>query len=74
MKMIGKLVCLLGSVAAILFPPYNLLGHVEWGFVFDNIVGALGVGIPIYEHINYIWLGGELVVVNLIGFLMMRMK
>ncbi|MDH5547591.1 MAG: hypothetical protein OEZ43_18590 [Gammaproteobacteria bacterium] len=74
MKKIGKLLGIAGFALVILFPPYNMLGHVEWGFILSNIVGAFGKGVPVYEHINYVWLVGELAVVALISFLVMRQR
>ena len=73
MQNIGKLVCVVGSIAAILYAPYTMLGSTHWDFLFGDIVSALGVGVPVYKHIDFAWLGGELVVINAAGLALMKL-
>ena len=69
MKKLGLLICIAGSMAAIVYPPYKLagLGDSHWGFIVDDIVAAFGQHIRIYDHIDVRTLLMELVVINLIG-------
>lgn len=73
-KKIGLYICILGSLAAALYPPYSIVDITGWAFLFSDIVGAFGVGVPVYDHLNYIWLGGELLVINVIGLVLMRLR
>jgi len=74
MKQLGKLICVLGSLAAILYVPYNVLGQTYWNFIWTDVVAAFGKGVPVYEHINYTYLLGELAIINLSGLLLMKLK
>jgi len=69
MKKLGFLVCIVGSVAAILIPPYKLagIGDPRWGFILDDIVAAFGQHIRIYDHLDVQTLLMELIAINLIG-------
>ena len=74
MKKAGKNLCLLGSFAAVIFVPYTLLGQTHWAFIWSDVVSAFGKGIPVYEHLNYVYLLGELAIINLTGLLLMKLK
>jgi hypothetical protein len=74
MQKIGKLIIMVGSLAAILYAPYTMLGSTYWGFIFGDIISAGVVGIPVYKHLDFAWLGGELVVINTIGLLLLKLK
>lgn len=67
MKRFGLIFCILGSAAAILFPPYRILGQAHWGFILSDIVSAFGHGIPIYKHIDETTLLLELIAINAAG-------
>lgn len=67
MKQIGKGICVLGSIAAILFPPYIFLGSRHWGFIFGDIVSFFGNRVSVYSHIDAPMLLLELAVINGIG-------
>ena len=69
MKQLGKIICIAGSIAAILFPPYKVLGEVNWGFIFGNLISIRGLGSAgkIFDHIDYQTLLIELVIINIIG-------
>ncbi|MCP3950690.1 MAG: hypothetical protein GY697_00495 [Desulfobacterales bacterium] len=69
MKTIGILICVLGSLAAIVYPPYTLagLGGVKWGFIFGDIVAMFGKSIKVYEHLDFKTLLIELAVINALG-------
>ena len=67
MKFAGKIICSLGSAAAVLFPPYLFLGTRQWGFIFNNIISIFGRGIRVYEKIDIAMLVLELLLINGIG-------
>ncbi|MDQ6959085.1 MAG: hypothetical protein Q9M24_08255 [Mariprofundaceae bacterium] len=69
MKKVGFLICIAGSVAAILIPPYKLagIGDPRWGFILADIVAAFGQHIRIYDHLDVQTLLMELIAINLIG-------
>jgi len=73
MKKLGFLVCIFGSLAAALFPPYRLagLGEPHWAFILDDIVAAFGQHVRVMDHIDVRTLLMELMVVNAIGIAMM---
>lgn len=63
----GQFVCVVGSLLAILFPPYTMLGGVRWGFLLSSIVSAFGKGMYVYKYIDYTVLLAELVLINGLG-------
>lgn len=67
MRLFGWTLCIVGSLTAVLYPPYNVLGEVQWGFLFDAIVAVMGKGWHVYERLHWPWLAGELAVINGIG-------
>ena len=69
MKAIGILICVLGSLAAIAYPPYTLAGFdgVKWGFINGDIIAMFGKSIKVYEYIDYKTLLIELAVINALG-------
>ena len=67
MKSLGRLIILLGSAAAILYPPYSMLGKTQWGPLWGDIVSAFGHSIPIREHLDMQMLLTELIVILLLG-------
>lgn len=70
MKTIGVLICVLGSLAAIAYPPYTLpggVGGVKWGFIYGDIIAMFGKSIKVYEHLDYKTLFIELGVINALG-------
>lgn len=70
-RQLGLWICLLGSAAAVLFPPYEIIGGVRWGFVLSPIVQAFGRGVYVYEHIAPLPLLVELVLINAAGLALM---
>jgi len=73
MKYLGFLICMGGSVGAVLVPPYKLagIGEPHWGFIFDDIVAAFGQHIRVFDHIDMQMLLMELLAINAIGIAMM---
>ena len=67
MKTIGILICVIGSVAAIAYPPYTLLGGVKWGLIYGDIIAMFGKSIKVYEYLDYKTLLIELAVINAFG-------
>ncbi len=67
MKTIGIMVCVLGSIAAIVYPPYTLLDGVKWGFIYGDIIAMFGKSIKVYEYLDYKTLLIELAVINALG-------
>lgn len=67
MKSIGIMVCVLGSIAAIVYPPYTLLDGVKWGFIYGDIIAMFGKSIKVYEYLDYKTLLIELAVINALG-------
>ncbi len=67
MKTIGILICVLGSIAAIVYPPYTLISGVKWGFIYGDIIAAFGKSIKVYEYLDYKTLLIELAVINALG-------
>ena len=70
MKLIGILICVLGSMAAIAFPPYTLpggVGGVKWGFINGDIIAMFGKSIKVYEYLDYKTLFIELGIINALG-------
>jgi hypothetical protein len=70
LKVIGILVCVMGSLAAIAYPPYTLagsIGGVKWGFINADIIAMFGKSIKVYEYIDYKTLLIELAVINALG-------
>ena len=72
MRKVGLLICIIGSIAVILFPPFKILGELNWGFIFDNIVNIKGFGgaVKVYDHIDYQTLIIELLIVNAVGLVL----
>jgi cytochrome c oxidase subunit IV len=72
MKVLGSLVCLLGSLAAIAYPPYRPfdLGDTRWGFILEDLVSAFGKSITVYDHIVWQTLAIELVAINAVGLVL----
>ena len=72
MKQIGKLICIVGSIAAILYPPYKVFGELNWGFLFGKIIKVKGIGsaVNIFDNIDYQTLLIELVIINVIGLVL----
>jgi len=74
MKKLGFLICMAGSMAALLMPPYKLvagLGDPRWAFILDDIVAAFGQHIHVYDHIDVRTLLMELIAINAIGIALM---
>jgi len=73
MKYLGFLLCMAGSIAAVLVPPYKLagIGDPQWGFILDDIVAAFGQHVRVFDHIDVQTLLMELLVINAIGIAMM---
>jgi len=74
MKKIGFLICMAGSLVAVLVPPYKLvagLGDPLWAFILDDIVAGFGQHVRVYDHIDVQTLLLELVVINAIGIALM---
>ena len=67
MKTIGIMVCVVGSIAAIVYPPYTLLDGVKWGFIYGDIIAMFGKSIKVYEYLDYKTLLIELTVINALG-------
>jgi len=67
LKTIGMLVCILGSIAAIAYPPYTILDGVKWGFIYGDIIAMFGKSIKVYEYLDYKTLLIELAVINAFG-------
>ncbi len=67
MKATGIMVCVIGSIAAILYAPYTILGGVKWGFIYGDIVAMFGKSIKVYEHLDFKTLLIELAVINALG-------
>ena len=67
MKTIGIMVCVVGSIAAIVYPPYTLLDGVKWGFIYGDIIAMFGKSIKVYEYLDYKTLLIELAVINALG-------
>jgi len=67
LKTIGIMVCVLGSLAAIAYPPYTLLDGVKWGFIYGDIIAMFGKSIKVYEYLDYKTLLIELAVINALG-------
>ena len=72
MKQIGKLICISGSRASILYPPYKVFGELNWGFLFGKIIKVRGIGsaVIIFDNIDYQTLLIELVIINIIGLVL----
>jgi len=73
MKKLGFLLCMLGSLAVVLFPPYRLagLGEPRWAFILDDIIAAFGQHVRVMDHIDVRTLLMELMVINAIGIAVM---
>lgn len=67
MKKLGIIICLAGSIGAILYPPYLFLGSRQWGFVAGAIVSAFGRSVWVYNYIDAPTLLLELILINVIG-------
>ena len=67
MKTIGIMICALGSIAAIVYSPYTIVGGVKWGFIYGDIIAMFGKSIKVYEYLDYKTLLIELVVINALG-------
>lgn len=70
LKTIGILICVVGSLAAIAFPPYTLAGGfdgLKWGFINGDIIALFGKSIKVYEHLDYKTLLIELAIINALG-------
>jgi hypothetical protein len=66
-KRLGLIICIVGTAAAILYPPYRLLGQAHWGFILSDIVSAFGHGVPVYKHIDVTTLLLEVIAINAMG-------
>lgn len=73
MKKLGGLLCIAGSLAAIAFPPYALVGKSGWGFIGGNIVEAFGRGVPVRDHLDTQLLLLEVLVINIMGVALILM-
>jgi hypothetical protein len=67
LKRLGLLICFAGTVGAILFPPYRVLGELHWKFILSDIVSAFGHGVPVYKHIDVTTLLLEIIAINAMG-------
>lgn len=67
MKSIGMLICLAGTLAAIAYPPYSMMGQSGWAPIWSNIVEAFGRGVPVRDHLDMQLLLLEILVINVIG-------
>jgi hypothetical protein len=67
LKNIGILICVLGSIAAILYPPYTIMDGVKWGFINGDIIAMFGKSIKVYEYLDYKTLLVELAIINALG-------
>ena len=67
MKNIGILICVIGSIAAILYPPYTILDGAKWGFINGDIIAMFGKSIKVYEYLDYKTLLIELAIINALG-------
>ncbi len=67
MKALGLMICLMGTTATVAYPPYKLLGHLEWNFIWEDIVAAFGHSVPVKDYVDVQTLLMELLVINLIG-------
>lgn len=67
MRSIGKLICIFGGAAAIVYPPYVLLGSTRWGFIFQDVVGLLGATVKVYDLIDTRTLLLELALIEGVG-------
>ncbi len=68
MKTVGILVCVLGSIVAIAYPPYSILGSgVKWGFINGDIIAAFGKSIKVYDYLDHKTLLIELAIINALG-------
>lgn len=66
-RKLGLAVCLLGSAAALLYPPYTIIDGVRWGFAFEELVSAFGKTIYVFDQIDQQTLLIELGIINAIG-------
>ncbi|HXH72611.1 MAG TPA: hypothetical protein VNI58_07355 [Mariprofundaceae bacterium] len=71
MKRFGFLICVAGTIAAIVYPPYSMMGQRGWGFIGGNIVEAFGRGLPVRDHLDIQLLLLELLVINIVGVALM---
>ncbi|MDH5376924.1 MAG: hypothetical protein OEX00_01215 [Gammaproteobacteria bacterium] len=67
MKQFGLIICLLGTLMVVLYPPYSVLGGTHWGFVWQDIVSVFGHGVSVLDNIDYKLLVVELVLINTLG-------
>ena len=67
MKTIGILVCVIGSLAAIAYPPYTIVDGVKWGFINGDIIAMFGKSIKVYEYLDFKTLLIELAIINALG-------
>jgi hypothetical protein len=67
LKTIGILVCVLGSLAAIAYPPYTIVDGVKWGFIYGDIIAMFGKSIKVYEYLDFKTLLIELAIINALG-------
>lgn len=75
MKLAGKLICILGTLTVIAYPPYEVLGDTYWGFIFGDVMdlNLFGKGVPVYKHLDFVVLLIEIAAVNSIGIALMLM-
>lgn len=74
-RSLAILIAVVGSAAVILYPPYEILGNREWGFLFSSVVdmpsgmGELGRALEeptlVYKNLDWPVLLMEIVAVNL---------
>ncbi|WP_394391753.1 hypothetical protein [Shewanella woodyi] len=67
MKSVGLYLCLLGSIACILFPPFENGSWSGYGFIFQKFDTWLGP-MKVVDWINVNQLILQLAVVNIVGF------
>ena len=67
MKSLGLMICLAGTLAAIVYPPYVLMGQSGWAPIWGDIVKAFGHGVPVREHLDMQLLLLEVLVLNVVG-------
>ena len=66
-KNIGLMICLVGSILAIVVPPWEINGpwFFKKGWAF---IGRKEFSCPVYNMLNFTYLAVELVVINFIGY------
>lgn len=70
MKKAGFTICVVGSLLAILFPPYLFLGSRHWGFFLTTLVSLFGKNIHVYDQLDFGVLALELLLINAFGIVL----